>query len=324
MSEALFPGVLSRLTSRSALEQVIGTPGYAAAAWRALRLEVDQRRADAAFVKASDDIGLYVALALAVHLHQTPDGLTHARLTRALEFADIASRGRARKILRYLLGVGYLVAALRREGQREDRREQRYLPTPALTERLGTHYRMILDAAAPLMPSAGLALSAMADARFFGLFTAVQGEAMMWSALQMRDETDLTLAFFSDRTGGMSILAHVLLSGGETGDFPSVSPLEISISRIARECGVSRPHVRKLLEDAVTVGFLSRDREGRLNATPLLLDHARLWMALRFCFADLVAGEALRRFADERAMETGASGRPQGMAKGGEFGREMA
>lgn len=291
MSEAPFPSTLSRLTSRPDLEQVVARPGFPSAAWRALELEVELRRADAVFVKAIDDIGLYVALALAIHLHQTPDGLTHAGLARALGMADVASRGRARKVLRHLLAAGYIAAA----PQGGDRREQRYQPTPDLAVRMRAHYQMILDAAAPLMPAAGRALAALADDRFFRLFTAVQGEAMMWSALQMRDESALTLAFFSDRTAGMNILAHLLLCAGKGETFPSRAPLKTSISRLARESGVSRPHVRKLLEDAEGVGFLSRDAGGGLAATPLLADHARLWMAIRFCFAELVAEEALQR-----------------------------
>lgn len=157
------------------------------------------------------------------------------------------------------------------------------------------HYRMLLDAAAPLMPSAAEALARIDDERFYGLFGAALGEAMMWSAFRMHEETELTLAFFSGRTAGMNILARLLAAGGSGGPFPSDASLPVSISRVARDCGVSRPHVRKLITDAEAVGFFGRDDAGGLLATPLLAEHARLWMAIRFSFAELVARESLRR-----------------------------
>lgn len=127
MSDTPFPSTLLALTSREALERVAALPGFAQAAWRAIGLEIEGRRADPAFIKASDDIGLYMALALALHLHDTPGGLTHAGLTEALRRVDMASRGRARKLLLHLTEAGYIAPL----PPGDDRREQRHAPTPA-------------------------------------------------------------------------------------------------------------------------------------------------------------------------------------------------
>jgi DNA-binding GntR family transcriptional regulator len=76
---------------------------------------------------------------------------------------------------------------------------------------------------------------------------------------------------------------------------PPSRPVPISVSRLARRFGVSRPHVLKLLNDAASEGFIERigPAGDRAVVLPRLADAAQNFFATMFLFFADCAREAL-------------------------------
>lgn len=277
------------------LDRIIALPGFHEAAHRATLAERHRRIDDPVLFKASHDLGRYLAWTFAAYLDATPDGVTHASLTRALNEAGVASRGRARVTLLFLQAIGYITPLPRGE----DGRERRYALTPVMARAIASHYRRVLDGAAPVLAPAARALSLLSEPAFLRLYGAAQGELMLRTLKTVQRQDAPSLELFMRRTGGTHLLSH-LATSGEIGDsFPPTRPMAMSVSAMARDSGISRAQVRRLLADSEAVGFVRREPDDRLTVTALLGQHIIWWTAIRFCSADLAARIALGRW-DER------------------------
>jgi hypothetical protein len=101
------------------------------------------------------------------------------------------------------------------------------------------------------------------------------------------------IEFFMEREGGLKILQALI--GRQ--DPVRARLLEVAVfsrTEVASECGVSRVHLNKLLEDAEAKGLLVRDGRARIVFDPALNDSYELWAALQVQATRLVA-EATQR-----------------------------
>ncbi|MDO9337934.1 MAG: hypothetical protein Q7T61_16175 [Caulobacter sp.] len=308
-TERLNEGVAALQTGAEfELDRIIALPGFHDAAHRATLAERNRRIDDPVLFKASHDLGRYLAWAFAAYLDATPDGVTHASLTRALDEAGAASRGRARVTLLFLQAIGYITPRPRGE----DGRERRYALTPVMARAIVSHYRRILDGAAPVMAPAARALSLLDEPAFLRLYGAAQGEIMLRTLKTVQRPDGPSLDLYIRRAGGLHLLSH-LATSGEAGDvFPPTRPMALSVSAMARDSAISRAQVRRLLTDSEAAGFVRREPDDRLTVTPLLGQHIIWWTAIRFYSADLAARIALGRWDEAKTLSSAGPSNDRG------------
>lgn len=78
---------------------------------------------------------------------------------------------------------------------------------------------------------------------------------------------------------------------------PPVRPVSISISALSNHCGVSRPHILKLLRDAAATGFIDiiGAETQRIVILPRLSDALQNFIATTFVFVAYCIRTALAR-----------------------------
>jgi hypothetical protein len=166
------------------------------------------------------------------------------------------SAGRARSLLQFLRYLGYLdVAIPERRGA-----PARYLPTESFLTVWRDHLRLALDAAEILDPAVAPVSARLDDPAIFAAFCKHHIEGL----LEATYSTDQSVAFirtFMHRHAGMRIVWSWALTE-EDDDFPSRRPIPISIAATARRHGVSRVHVKRLLDEGVRDGLLAYMPDG--------------------------------------------------------------
>lgn len=217
------------------------------------------------------DMGRFIGAVWAIYLHNTPGGLTPMRLTAMLEGTELSGPARARAMIAYMQFLGYIAPA----PSRGDTRVKRYEPTERLLAALGARYRRELEVAAWLTPDIGWILERYHEPGVRDGIIAAQGELLLNFFRGWRPE-GVSLNVFSEKFGGMAVLAE-LLACAEPGDqFPPAGALRFSTAALARACGANRTQVRRLLKHASETGFLVLGEEGEAWPTPLLREHVEL------------------------------------------------
>ena len=89
------------------------------------------------------------------------------------------------------------------------------------------------------------------------------------------------MKLFFERNAGVVILFSIMLSGETADSFPPRGPVAISFTTLARQFGVSRSHVRRMVQEAINAGLLERD-----DTIP---DGYRLLPALHAAFARITS-----------------------------------
>jgi hypothetical protein len=89
------------------------------------------------------------------------------------------------------------------------------------------------------------------------------------------------MKLFFERNAGVPILFSIMLTCDAADSFPPRGPVTASLANLARQFGVSRTHVRRLLKQAVDSGLMERD-----ESNP---DCVRLLPALHVAFTRLMA-----------------------------------
>ena len=242
--------------SRQALDAVMSDPNFAFAA-RAL---ASNMLAVAANDKALDgifkDAGRYVAALWALHLHVS-GGLTLPRLKQICAASGFLSPGRARAMLLYLRYLGY-VELLPACGK-----PARYMPTARFLNAWRKHLCAALDAARIIEPGIDAVLGRMDEPNVFELFARMHAEGLLGTLGAMHHE-DAYIRVFMNRHAGNQIV-WMLFASAEA--FPPRAPVAISIAETARRFGVSRIHVRRLLDEAKRENLLDFDSRGAVVFT---------------------------------------------------------
>lgn len=217
------------------------------------------------------DMGRFIGAVWAIYLHDTPGGLTPMRLTAMLEGTELSGPARARAMIAYMQFLGYVAPA----PSRGDTRVKRYEPTERLLVALGARYRRELEAAAWLTPEIGWILERYHEPAVRDGIIAAQGELLLNFFRTWRPD-GVSLNVFSEKFGGMAVLAE-LLACAEPGEaFPPSGVLRYSTAALARACGANRTQVRRLLKSASDSGFLVLGEEGEAWPTPLLREHVEI------------------------------------------------
>lgn len=217
------------------------------------------------------DMGRFIGAVWAIYLHNTPGGLTLTRLTGMLEGTDLSGPTRARAMIAYMQFLGYIARA----PSRGDTRVKRYGPTERLLAGLGGRYRRELQAAAWLSPDIQWVLQRFGEPAVRDALIASQGDLLVSFFRNWRPDGP-SLNVFSEKFGGMAVLAE-LLDCAEPGDsFPPKGALRYSTAALARACGANRTQVRRILRQAAQAGFLVLGGEGEAWPTPMLREHIEL------------------------------------------------
>lgn len=220
-------------------------------------------------------------LVYTLHLHETRDpsdprtGLTVGRLQAICAQQGIASAGRVTAILGIMQLGGYVV----RRRSVLDSRIIHLEPSPgflAIVEGWNRTICRIIDA---ISPKDGLAASHAADPRFGREMRRRGAEVLLegWKLLDPFPEA----AHFICRDGGWMLLLHCVASALAPSCGRMIDATSINLGAFGKSFGVSRTHLRRLLETAHAAGLLL---EPPRNGTHIVLAPA-LVAAFLACMA---------------------------------------
>jgi hypothetical protein len=203
-----------------------------------------------------NDSGRFWASMLTLHMHRVScdddprPGLTVNRMKRLCAEQKICSRGRAEALIVLMRLFGYLAPA----PDTDDRWRRWLVPTDLMLNLHRDRVRGTLGAMAIVMPEAARALSYVERPDYVIAHVSSICDQLLSGfrhALHVPDSET-----FTDRNAGIVILMSIVLAGDPADTFPPTRPISISQSAIARQFGVSRIHVRRLLSYAVEERFL--------------------------------------------------------------------
>jgi hypothetical protein len=234
--------------------------------------------ADLALDGILKDAGRNVAAMCAVYLHVS-GGLTLSRLKTLCAGFGLASPGRARALLLYLRYLGYVGAPEARA-----RGAQAVYPVaPKLLATWRFHQRAVLDAAAVLEPEIAILIDRFETPGVFETYATLLAEGFLSTVGQFDVDTPY-FQVFMHRHAGIQIV-HYLLAHAPGPAFPPLEPISFSISAAAQRFGVSRSHVRRLLEAAEREGLMQRCNDGAVVWAPagrIAVDNVFATQMIRF------------------------------------------
>ncbi len=238
----------------------------------------------------------------AVHLHllsrpnDPRSGLTVSRMTALCVEQKFCSPGRAKAMLMLMRVFGYLAPA----PNEADRRLRRLVPTERLMALHRERNRRLFQAIAMVLPACAEAFAAQSHPDFTGHFVCRYCEQFLTGFRFIDGIPDMR--FFVDRNAGIMILSHMMLSGEADDTYPPSLPVSVPLSTVCRRFGVSRAHVRRLLQGAETQGLVERLDGDRIRLLPRLIQAAGDLMAAHFLLAAHCAQGAFADIGRERAV----------------------
>jgi hypothetical protein len=245
-------------------------------------------------VLLSDRIRLLISM-FAVHLHflRRPNdphsGLTVSRMTALCSEQKFCSPGRAKAMLMLMRVFGYLAPS----PNEADRRLRRLVPTERLMALHRARIQRQFEAVVMVFPEYAEAFSAHSHPDFAAFYICRFCDKFLAGFRFVDCAPDMRL--FVDHNAGVMILCTMLLSGEVDDVYPPILPVPVSSSALSRRFGVSRAHVRRLLQDAEHQGLLERLDGDRVRLLPRLAQAVSDFMAANFM---LVADCAQGAFAD--------------------------
>jgi hypothetical protein len=265
--------------AEAAIAAVQAHPGFDAAGFRLAAGVVANNRSNR-LVNAvmTDRVRMLIAMwALHFHFSARPgdplSGLTAARLRRACVERKLCSGGRVEAMIMLMRLFGHLAAA----PHEEDRRLHRLTPTERLLDWNGGRLAFTFEAMAKVMPEGTEALARMQSSGFIESVTCQIGRSHL-AGFHLADHVP-EMRLFIERNAGFQSLTS-LCTAVESSRFPPAGLIPFSISRLARNFGVSRAHLRGLLRDAETAGLLERSEPDGLRILPRLDTALRRVIAL--------------------------------------------
>jgi hypothetical protein len=214
--------------------------------------------------KAVTQISRFQTIVLTLHLHDTADaadpttGLTLSRLQRLCKAHKLASPGSVTAFLGVLLVAGYL----RRQRSDRDRRVIHLEPTEKFIAIVETWNRAIARSLDAIEPEMRLTEAHSAHARF-GWDMRERGAQFLlagWKPLEPFPEA----MHFVAGDGGWMMLCHCVAEILRRGERREIVPVAVDLTAFGRRFGVSRSHLRRMLESAYQKGLLVEPpRNGR-------------------------------------------------------------
>jgi hypothetical protein len=236
--------------------------------------------ADLALDGILKDAGRNVGAMCAVYLHVS-GGLTLPRLKTLCAGFGLASPGRARALLLYLRYLGYVGAP-----QARAKGEPSVYPVPLkLLVTWREHQRAVLDAVAVIEPQIAALIDRFDMPGVFETYAVLLVEGFLATAPHF-DVNAPYFRIFMHRHAGIQIV-HFLLAHAADEAFPPREPIAVSLSALAQRFGVSRSHVRRLLEAAEREGLIQRCNDGAVlwtQAGRAAVDHVFATQMTRFLF----------------------------------------
>lgn len=240
---------------------------------------------DKALAGIFKDAGRYVAAMWAMYLHVS-GGLTLPRLKEICASSGFLSPGRARAMLFYMRYLGYIVPL----PERKRGEPQRYIPTASFRESWREHYRAVLEAACIAEPAARLVADRLDDDNVLDCISQFQAEGLLsLSRAHAGDRENTLVRIFMHRLAGNQILFTLITNGPET-SFPPNGPISFSIAAASQRFGVSRIHIRRMLNDAVREGFMAQANDGVVELTAKAREELQASYAMQL--AQLLASAA--------------------------------
>ncbi len=236
--------------------------------------------ADLALDGILKDAGRNVGAMCAVYLHVS-GGLTLPRLKTLCAGFGLASPGRARALLLYLRYLGYVGAP-----QARAKGEPSVYPVPLkLVVTWREHQRAVLNAVAVIEPQIAALIDRFDMPGVFETYAVLLVEAFL-ATVPHFDVNAPYFRIFMHRHAGIQIV-HFLLAHAADEAFPPREPIAVSLSALAQRFGVSRSHVRRLLEAAEREGLIQRCNDGAVLWTPagrVAVDNVFTTQMTRFLF----------------------------------------
>jgi len=204
------------------------------------------------------DVGRFFAAGMAMTLHAT-GGLTLPRLKQFCTESGLISPGRARALLLYLRFLRYVepVPGAKRGGI--------YVPTVSMRNAWGAITRAGLDAVQVIEPEIAPITERLTDPAALLAFCRIQSEN--GRALSTRGMDNGFWRVFLNRHAGTQILHALMLSGDDGAHYPPRGEMAFSLSKLARDFHVSRPHVARMLRAGEKEALLMLCGNSRLSFT---------------------------------------------------------
>lgn len=261
--------------SEAEVHRLQAHPDFDAVARESNRNATLVRSVDPILFDAFRQMGRFFAACMVLYLAASPGGLTYQRLGALMSQVGIAGFGRVQALILHLRAIGYIEPLAGPDG-----REKRYGPTRRMKDTFHRRFHQELQLGQRLELVCGEVADRFDDPAVFDAFMVAFGQGLIGGSMLGTDGP--TLAVFSDRTGGFTILAHMMASADDGGAlFPTVGPIPITVYSLAKAANVSRRQVRLVQEAAAETGFLLRDGDGPWIFGLALAHQARYFVALR-------------------------------------------
>jgi len=246
-------------------------------------------RTDAVLDAIFKDTGRYLVAMSAVYLH-VKGGATLSRLKAMLSVRSYVSAGRLHALLQFLCHLGCLT-----EVPPHRREPVLYLPTDRFMTAWRHHMRKMLEATRIVEPSVARVLDRLDEVDVFAAFCRNQGEYALGEIRESHPDLAFTRIFLH-RFAGHQIFWQLLAVQG-AGEAPLQGALPVSVDDIAKLHGVSRVHVRHLLDDGVKEGLLRYGDNNDIVLEGTGRAMARYNQAQQFFVLIAAADKTVREFA---------------------------
>jgi hypothetical protein len=231
---------------------------------------------------------LTASFVLHFHFESRPgdplSGLTIARMRRVCSQLKICSPGRVEAMMMLMRFFGHLESA----PDLEDRRLRRLTPTEHFLDWNRKRLAYMFEAIAEFMPEGAEAIARSSCPDFIASVTSHIARAHLAGFFYVDHTPDLRLFF--ERSAGLVVLSSLCMSAPPEAVFPPRAPIRVSLSELSRSFGVSRAHVRRLIQDAAQQGLMERSADGEtIRILPRLDAAMRRATAMSFLYhADCV------------------------------------
>lgn len=204
------------------------------------------------------DAGRFFAAGMAMTLHAT-GGLTLPRLKEFCAETGLISPGRARALLIYLRFLKYV------EPVPGATRGTAYVPTVSMRNAWAAIMRAGLEAVELIEPEVARVTERIAEPAVLLAFCRLQSQT--GRELGTRGMDNAFWRVFLNRHAGTQILHALMQGAGDTPHYPPRGEIAFSLSKLARDFHVSRPHVARMLRAAEKESLLVLQGSNQLSFT---------------------------------------------------------
>jgi AraC-like DNA-binding protein len=205
------------------------------------------------------DVGRFFAAGIAITLHAT-GGLTLPRLKQHCIDSGVISPGRARALLLYLRFLKYV------EPVAGAKRGAAYVPTASMRNAWAAIARGGLEAVQLIEPGVAPVTDRIAEPTVLFAFCRIQTE-LGRGTRQNDTDSNVFWSVFLNRHAGTQIVHALMLQAEDTSHYPPRGEIAFSLSKLARDFHVSRPHVARMLRAAEKGGLLVQHGSNQLSFT---------------------------------------------------------